>query len=169
LVAWREFLFTVREKARMITVLLADDRGSVRRAQRLLLESVGDIEIVGMASNGREAVEQVALRSPHVVVMDVYMPVMDGIEATKQICAEYPQTRVLMLSMGCNANDIKRCVEVGALGYVLKGTSGEELVTAIRTVSRNVRYFSKGIAEMAQRFLSNMGKPDAPPSVAGDL
>lgn len=142
----------------MITVLIADDHVVVRNVFRSLLESANDIEVVAMATNGREAVEQVAVNSPHVVVMDVSMPLMDGIEATRQIGANYPNTRVLMVSMHDNVNYIGRCLQVGALGYVLKDTAGNELVTAIRTVHQDQRYFSKKIAEIAQRFLSNPGK-----------
>jgi DNA-binding NarL/FixJ family response regulator len=157
------------KKVAMITVLIADDQAVVRDILRFLLERAGDIEIVGMASNGREAVEQAALYSPDVVVMDVSMPVMGGIEATKQICVNHPETRVLMISMYDNPNYVGRSVQAGALGYVLKDMAGDELVTAIRSVHDDIRYFSKQIAEVAQRFLSDTGKTDPLSGVSTSL
>jgi two-component system, NarL family, nitrate/nitrite response regulator NarL len=156
-------------KAAMISVLIADDQVRVRDIFRFLLENTGDIEIVGMASNGREAVEQVALCSPDVVVMDVSMPVMDGIEATRQIRTNYPETRVLMVSMHDNANYIGSSIQAGALGYVLKDAAGEELVTAVRTIRQDDRYFSKKIVRIAQVFLSDTEKPDPTASSERDL
>lgn len=153
----------------MITVLIADDQAIVRDVFRLLLERAGDLEIVGMASNGREAVEQVALCSPNVVLMDVSMPLMNGIEATKQICPNYPKTRVLMISIYDNPNYIGSSIQAGALGYLLKDMAGEELVTAVRTVHQDNQYFSKKIAGIAQTFLSSTGKIDPLPGVSGAL
>jgi DNA-binding NarL/FixJ family response regulator len=141
----------------MITVLIADDQHVVRDIFRFLLENAGDIQIVGMASNGREAVEQTAAHSPDVVVMDVSMPVMDGMEATRQIRTNYPKTRVLMVSMHDNAIYIGSSIQAGALGYVLKDAAGEELVIAVHSVHEDSRYFSKKIAGIAQHFLSVVG------------
>ena len=153
----------------MITVLLADDHIYVRNLLQLLLERAGDIQIVAVALNGQEAVEKAALYHPDVVVMDVSMPVLDGIEATKQIRANHPEARVLMLSMHDSPNYIGHCLQAGALGYVLKETAGNELVTAIHSIHQDAQYFSKKIAEVAQRFVFNRGKLDAPPSVASSL
>ena len=151
----------------MTTVLIADDQLVVRDILRFLLENAGDMEVVGMVSNGREAVEQVALYSPNVVVMDVSMPLMNGIEATRQIRTNHPKTRVLMISMHDNANYIGGSIQAGALGYVLKDMAGGELVTAVRTVHQDNRYFSKKIAGIAQTFLSNTGKINPLPGVSG--
>jgi DNA-binding NarL/FixJ family response regulator len=153
----------------MITVLIADDQAIVRDVFRFLLERAGDIEIVGMAANGKEALEQAALYSPDIVVMDVSMPVMDGIEATRRIRVNHPETRVVVISMYDNAHYVVRSLQAGAQGYVLKETAGDELLTAIRSVHHDIRYFSKKIAELAQRFFFDTGKPDAPPSVASGL
>jgi DNA-binding NarL/FixJ family response regulator len=130
----------------MITVLLADDHAMVRDGLRYLLEAAGDIQIVALASNGKEAVAQALIHSPDVAVLDVSMPVMDGIEATKQICELVPQTRVVALSMHHTAEYVRRALKAGALGYVLKDAAGEELVAAIRSLYTGQRYFSQKIS-----------------------
>jgi len=137
----------------MITVLLADDNEIVRRTLSDLLERAGDIQIVVTASNGQEALEQAVIYRPNVVVMDVSMPVMNGIEATRNISVQCPETKVLMVSMYDSAYDIQRSLQGGALGYVLKDDAGGELITAVRSISDGNRYFSEQIADIAKRFL----------------
>ena len=155
------------KKAAMITVLIADDQAYVRDIFRFLLERAGNMGVVAIASNGKEAVEQTALYSPDVVVMDVSMPEMNGIEATRQIRVNYPKTRVLIVSMHDNANYIKSSVQAGALGYILKDMAGNDLVAAIRSIHQDTRYFSKKIARIAQLFLSDAGKTDLISGVDG--
>ncbi len=116
----------------MITVVVADDHTVLRDGLRYLLEAQGDIQIVGMAANGQEAVEQAILYCPDVVVMDISMPVMNGIEATKRICESCTNTKVVILSMHHTAEYKQRALEAGAVGYLLKDSAGRELVTAIR-------------------------------------
>ena len=130
----------------MITVLLADDHVMVRDGLRYLLEAAGDIEVVAVALNGKEAVAQALIHIPNVVVMDVSMPVMDGIAATKQILELVPQTRVVALSMYHTAEYIQRALNAGVLGYVLKDAAGNELVAAVRSLYLGERYFSPQIA-----------------------
>jgi DNA-binding NarL/FixJ family response regulator len=137
----------------MITVLIADDHIIIRDILRHLLEWAGDIEIVAMAFNGQEAVDQAVLLCPNVAVMDVSMPIMDGVEATRQICARCPETRVLMLSMYDTPQYIHRGIQAGALGYVLKDGAANDLVIAVRSVHEGNRYFSKQIAEIAKRYI----------------
>ena len=137
----------------MITVLLADDHANIRNILQLLLETAGDIQIAATASNGQEAVAQAVSYFPDVAVMDVSMPLMDGIEATKQIIARCPQTRVLMASMHHTPAYIQHCLRAGALGYVLKEVAGSELVKAVRSIYLGKRYFSKQIAEIARQFI----------------
>jgi len=131
----------------MIMVLLADDHAMVRDGLRYILEAAGDIQIVSTAANGKEAVAQALLYCPDVAVIDVSMPVMDGIEATKQINGMCPQTRVLALSMYHSAEYIKRALDAGALGYVLKDSAGVELIAAVRSLHQGKRYFSLQVSK----------------------
>ena len=131
----------------MITVILADDHAVLRDGLRFLLEAAGDIQIISMAANGQEAVEQATLHCPDVIVMDISMPVMSGIEATKHICQICEHTKVAILSMHHTTEYIQRALEAGAAGYLLKDSAGVELVTAIRALNEGKRYISKGIAK----------------------
>jgi DNA-binding NarL/FixJ family response regulator len=130
----------------MITVILADDHAILRDGLRFLLEAAGDIQILSTAANGQEAVEQASLHCPDVVVMDISMPVMSGIEATKHICKICEHTKVAILSMHHTTEYIQRALEAGAVGYLLKDSAGAELVAAIREVNRGKRYISKKVA-----------------------
>jgi len=131
----------------MITVILADDHAILRDGLRFLLEAAGDIEIVSTAANGQEAVEQARLYCPDVIVMDISMPVMSGIEATKHICQICEHTKVAILSMHHTTEYIQRAMEAGAVGYLLKDSAGAELVAAIRAVNNGKRYISKSVAK----------------------
>ena len=137
----------------MISVLVADDHVPVREALGSLLKTADDIEIVATAANGQEAVEKAVLHCPDVAVIDVSMPIMDGIEATKQICTDCPKTRVLMVSMHNTPRYVKRSLEAGALGYVLKDMAGDDLVTAIHSLHEGSRYFSEQIAGIAEYYI----------------
>jgi DNA-binding NarL/FixJ family response regulator len=127
----------------MITVLVADDHTVLRDGLRYLLEAQGDIQVVGMAANGQEAVEQALLYCPDVVVMDISMPVMNGIDATKLICQSCKDTKVVVLSMHHTAEYMQRAMEAGANGYLLKDSAGRELVTAIRQLKEGKSYFAQ--------------------------
>jgi DNA-binding NarL/FixJ family response regulator len=129
----------------MITVLLADDHGVIRDALRYLLEAQGDIQIVAMAADGQEAVEQAMTYCPDVAVMDISMPRMDGIEATKRICGLCPHTQVVMLTIYNSGEHIQRALKAGAAGYVLKDAAGQELVAAIRALHKGGNYYSSTI------------------------
>ena len=137
----------------MITVLIADDHIAVRNLLQFLLESADDIQIVAMASNGQEAVEKALLHFPNVVVMDVSMPIMDGVEATRQIRAGCPETRILMASLSDTPHNIRRALRAGALGYLLKDVAKEDLVGAVRSTNHGTRYFSARIAELANLYI----------------
>jgi len=137
----------------MITVLVADDQIIVRNLIRLLLERADDIRIVALASNGREAVEKAALNCPDVVVMDISMPVMNGVEATRQICAECPKTRVLMTTFHDTSHNVRRSLQAGAAGYLLKDVAIKELVPAVRSIHHGDHYFSNRVAEIAKLFI----------------
>ena len=131
----------------MITVILADDHAILRDGLRYLLEAAGDIKIISMAGNGQEAVEQARLHCPDVIVMDISMPVMSGIEATKHICKICEHTKVAILSMHHTTEYIQRALEAGAVGYLLKDSAGSELVAAIRALNDGKRYISKGVSK----------------------
>jgi NarL family two-component system response regulator LiaR len=119
-----------------IKVLLVDDHGVVRRGLRMYLELQNDVEIVGEATNGLEAVEQVRKLHPDVVLMDLVMPKMDGIEATRQICALGMATKVIALTSFAEDDKIFPAIRAGAVGYLLKDVSPADLVAAIRTAQR---------------------------------
>jgi len=130
-----------------ITVLLADDHAVVRDGLRLLLEAQGDIKVVGDAANGREAVHQVKRLRPDVVVMDIAMPELNGIEATRQIREACPPAQVVILSMHYTSEHIFRALQAGARGYLLKESAGIEVVNAVRTVHAGHRYLSQKISD----------------------
>ncbi len=130
----------------MITVILADDHAVLRDGLRYLLEAAGDIQILSMAANGQEAIEQASLHCPDVIVMDISMPVMSGIEATKHICRICENTKVAILSMHHTTEYIQRALQAGAVGYLLKDSAGSELVTAIRELNDGKRYLSQKVA-----------------------
>jgi DNA-binding NarL/FixJ family response regulator len=132
----------------MITVLLADDHAILLDGLRFLLEAQGDIQIVGTASNGKEAVDLALLQCPDVVVMDISMPVMSGIEATKHICKICENTKVAILSMHHTTDYLQRALDAGAVGYVLKDSAGSELVTAIRALHAGKRYLSQKVGRV---------------------
>ena len=131
----------------MITVLLADDHAMVRDGLRHILEGAGDIQIIALASNGKEAVTEAISQCPEIAVIDISMPVMDGIEAARQIHEFCPGTHILTLSMYHTGEYVQRAVSAGASGYVLKDAAGDELVEAIRTLHAGRRYFSPGVAQ----------------------
>jgi len=131
----------------MITVILADDHPVVRDGLCFLLNAQSDIKVVGTADNGHEAVQLAEKLSPNVAVMDIAMPLLNGIEATQQITSTCPHTRVMILSIHFTSVHIQRALQAGAMGYLLKESAGEEVVEAIRTVHEGRRYLSRKIAE----------------------
>ncbi|MDQ2692005.1 MAG: response regulator transcription factor [Chloroflexota bacterium] len=131
----------------MIRVLVVDDHTVLRDGLRYLLEAHGDIKVIGMAANGQEAVEQASQSCPDVILMDISMPVMNGIEATKHICQICEHTKVAILSMHHTAEYMQRAVEAGAVGYLLKDSAGAELVVAIRAIHSGKRYLSQQVAK----------------------
>ena len=142
----------------MITVLLVDDHASVRNSLRSLLEATEDIKVVATASSGAEAVAQTILLCPDVAVVDISMPEMDGIETARQIHTNCRSTRIMMLSIYSNSEYVQRALDVGALGFVLKSVIGEDLLAAIRALSKGKRYFSEMVAQFAQRYISQKGE-----------
>jgi DNA-binding NarL/FixJ family response regulator len=130
-----------------IRIVLADDHTVVRQGLRALLTAEPDIEIVGEAENGREAVKLVRDLQPHVAVIDIAMPVLNGMEATRQITRMYPGTRVVILSSYSDDDYVQQVTEAGAAAYLVKQTAANELLKAIREVYRGNAYFSPAIAK----------------------
>lgn len=133
--------------SRKIRVLLADDHRILRQGVRMLIDSQKDMEVVGEAKTGREAVEEARRLKPDVVVMDVSMPEMNGIEGTRQICDEMKHTRVLALSMHKDAVYVREILRAGARGYLLKDSEDDDLVRAIRCVQRGEAFLSPAISD----------------------
>jgi DNA-binding NarL/FixJ family response regulator len=130
-----------------ITVLLAEDHQIVREGFRSLLEHESDIEVVGEAADGRQAVQLTRKLRPAVVVMDIAMPLLNGLEATRQIRKELPDTKVLFLSAHSDDAYVEEVAVLGATGFLLKQTSSENLATAIREVQKGNSFYSQSISK----------------------
>lgn len=121
-------------------LMLADDHGVLLSGIKLLLSKVDDWEIIGTVSSGEEALEKVGVWSPDLILMDISMPGMGGIEATKQIKEKYPHVKVLMLTMFSEEDYLKKAIKAGASGYVLKKAVDTELISAVKTVLHGETY-----------------------------
>jgi DNA-binding NarL/FixJ family response regulator len=130
-----------------ITVFLADDHGIVRNGLRSFLSTQSDIEVVGEAGNGRDAVHRVEDLCPDVAVVDIAMPELNGIDATQQIRQVSPSTRIVILSMYSTTEHVFQALQAGAHGYLLKESAGTELVEAIRAVHAGHRYLTQKISD----------------------
>lgn len=128
-------------------MLLAEDRASFRKTLKLLIESDGDIEVVGEAKNGHEAVRLTKSLNPEIVVMDIAMPLFNGLQATQQIMKTSPATRVLILSANSDPAYIEQAMILGASGYLVKQTSTQFLAEAVREVLKGRSYFSTSISK----------------------
>jgi DNA-binding NarL/FixJ family response regulator len=145
-----------------ITVLLVDDHTVVRQGLRALLSQEEDIEVVGEAENGRQAVQMAMKTTPDLVLMDVVMPLMNGLEGTRQILKNVPSTKVLVLSSYGDDDYVQQLTEVGASGYLIKQTAADDLLLAIREVHRGNAFFSPAIAKRLRdrcRQAFNDGQP----------
>jgi len=131
-----------------ISILLADDHKIIRDGLRALIEKQPDMEVVADADNGRAAVELATKLRPRVVVMDVSMPDLNGIEATRQILSALPETKIIALSMHSDRRFVTEMLKANACGYLLKDCAFEELIRAIETVVSNHTYLSPGIADL---------------------
>ena len=132
-----------------ITVLLAEDHQIVREGFRCVLKDERDIEVVGEAENGRQAMQLIRKLRPAVVVMDIAMPLLNGLEATRQIRKEFPATKVLILSAHSDEAYVEQVTALGAAGFLLKQTSSHNLATAIREVQKGKTFFGPEIAGCA--------------------
>lgn len=143
-----------------IRLLIADDHKLMREGLRALLSGESDIEVIGEASNGREIVKMVENSSPDIVLMDISMPQLNGIDATRQIEDLSGDTRVIALSMHADRLFVQGILKAGAAGYILKDSAFDELAQAVRAVSNGQMYLSPGIAGVVvEGFLKTNGPP----------
>ena len=146
-----------------IRVLIADDHTIVRAGVRLLLEAEPDMEVVGEALTGEEAVRLAENLRPTVALMDIAMPALDGLEATRRIRAGSPDTRVLVLTMHRSDEYFFEVLKAGASGYVLKAADTDELITAIRVVARGETFLVPTMAKkLVEDYVSRFGEVEAP-------
>jgi DNA-binding NarL/FixJ family response regulator len=143
----------------IITVLIADDHADFRAGLRALLEAAADLEIAGEAASGEEAVSQATHLQPDVILMDINMPDLNGIEATRRILYMSPHIRILMLTMFEDDDSVFAAVRAGARGYLLKGARKAEILRAIRAVNNEEAIFGPGIA---QRLIHYFATPHTP-------
>jgi DNA-binding NarL/FixJ family response regulator len=132
----------------VIKILIADDHQIVRQGLRFLLEKESDLQVVAEAENGRTTVRLARELTPGVIIMDVAMPDLNGIEATRQIIAESPATKVIALSMYADRRFVVNMLKAGASGYLLKECAFEELIRAIRVVLMHKTYLSPGVTDI---------------------
>jgi two-component system response regulator NreC len=134
-----------------IRIILADDHQIVRQGLRILLEAEPDMEVVAEADNGRKVLRMAQELTPDIIIMDLSMPELNGIEATRQILAEVPGIRIIALSMHSDSLFVLNMIRAGASGYLLKDCALEELVKAIRAVVNNKTYLSPGVSDIVIR------------------
>jgi len=144
-----------------LRIVVVDDHAVVRRGVRALLESHAGWEVVAEATTGREAVEAVKQHRPEIVVMDLSLPELNGLEATRQIVHESQQTEVLVLTMHHSEQLAREVLKAGARGYVLKSDADENLITAVEALRQHKPFLTSGVTEfMLDGFLKDAGGPD---------
>jgi len=137
-----------------ITVFLVDDHQLVRDGIKALLTGAGNIEIIGEAKNGNELLEKIGEANPDIILMDISLPDISGIELTKIITGKYPSSRILMLSMYTNEDFVFNAIKAGARGYLPKNTSRQELIDAISAIHQGQEFFGESISKLImKRFL----------------
>jgi two-component system response regulator NreC len=148
-----------------IRVLLADDHTVMRNGLRLLLERQANLAVVGEASDGRQAVEMAAAANPDVVVMDIAMPHLNGVEATRQITTRNPHTAIAILSMHSDESYVIRSLKAGARAYLLKDSAESDLIAAINAIIEGKSFFSPGVRRILKEDymhqLEEMGAEDS--------
>lgn len=147
----------------MIKVLLVDDQNLIRQGLKALLELEPDLEIVGEAENGQQAINLSAKLQPDVILMDIRMPLMDGVAATKKLQKTHPEIKILVLTTFDDDEYIKAALENGAMGYLLKDTPSEELAVAIRAVYKGYTQLGPGIVKKLVNQFSRMTPTQSPP------
>jgi len=146
----------LQEKTRIIKVLIVDDHAVVREGVRALLGLQDDIQVIGEAVNGQEAVEKVGKLTPNVVLMDIAMPIMNGLEATKEIMNKYPETKILILTQHDEPDNMYVAKQIGAQGFIPKRAASSDLTSGIRAVDAG-RYFPKSFAYVSANWQGDTG------------
>jgi two-component system response regulator NreC len=148
-----------------VRILLADDHTVMRAGLKLLLERQENFKVIGEAADGREAVELAAAEKPDVVVMDIGMPHLNGVEATRQILARSPETAIVILSMHNDESYVLRSLKAGARAYLLKDSAESDLIAAIHAISEGKSFFSPGVRKLLKEDyihrLKQMGAEDS--------
>ena len=144
-----------------IKVLIVDDHGILRSGVKLIIDQTEDMEIVGQACDGHEGIELARKLKPDVVLMDISMPGLNGIDATKEIVRENPDIKVLALSAYCNRRFVRDMLKAGVSGYILKDAMADELVYAIKSVHAGRRYLSEKVAKLVVDDYAQGGTSDS--------
>jgi DNA-binding NarL/FixJ family response regulator len=152
----------------MISVLLVDDQNLIRQGLKALLELEPDLTVVGEAENGAVAIDRIKTLQPNVVLMDIRMPVMDGVTATKEICQQFPDVNILVLTTFDDDTYVAAAIRFGAKGYLLKDTPSEEIAAAIRAVALGYTHLAPGM--IAKVISSQIDRdPVTPPPELAEL
>lgn len=151
-----------------ICILIADDHTLFREGLRALLASVPDIDVVGEASSGQEILDKAGELQPDIILMDIQMPDLNGIEATRRILHTHPHIGIIMLTMFQDDDSVFAAMRAGARGYVLKGADQSVLLRAVRAVAKGESLFGPEIAERLMHFFANL-KPDTPAEIFPEL
>jgi DNA-binding NarL/FixJ family response regulator len=146
---------------RSIRVVIVDDHPLVRQGLEAVLDSVRDVAVVGQAQDGRAAVEVVAETEPDVVLMDLQLPELSGLEATREILEARPETAVLVLTMFEDDATVHAAIAAGAVGYLLKGADGEDILAAVRSAAAGQAVFGAALTQRLRTFFGNSGAPNA--------
>lgn len=146
-----------------IRLVIADNHALVRAGFRLLVEDIDGVEVVGEAENGREALHLAATLQPQIMLMDIAMPEMNGLEATARIAREFPQVRVLILSMHANEEYVYQALRSGASGYLLKDSGTQELEMGVRTIARGETYLCPAVSKfVVSDYLRRLSQDQSP-------
>jgi DNA-binding NarL/FixJ family response regulator len=149
----------------VIKLLLVDDQNLIRQGLKALLELEPDLQVVGEAENGEVAIECVKTLAPNVILMDIRMPVMDGVTATREICRQFPDVNILVLTTFDDDTYVAAAIKYGAKGYLLKDTPSEEIAAAIRAVDRGYTHLAPGMLAKAMSGQSDKTVAALPPEV----
>lgn len=147
----------------MLRVLICDDQTVVREGLAAILSTDPEIEVAGLASHGREALELASRTEPHVVLMDLKMPVMNGVQATQRLRAEHPDTYVLILTTYAEDDWVLDAIQAGAAGYLLKDTRRDELLAAIKGTAQGKSFLDPAVAGKLMRRIAAAPSPEAAP------